>query len=261
MKFHHTILLALTLSFQSLSTTFAQDALTVSVNHLIVYLNGTISPGSITVTANNLTAGDDVYVELLTSCYAGKNRHLTPGSNSYTTPPAYHSGCIGQYCFRATYNGGTFGDPSDDCVIEFCETIQYCEERISPENPYSTYIYCYGFVSGNIKDDPGDPSLKSQPFEDDLQMATANMSLHSIRLVPNPFDEELTIELKAARPGELEAVLLNTLGQQVMRQKLNMHTGFNEFKLTTGDALPTGSYVLILKDRSGILRVVRLIRH
>ncbi len=89
---------------------------------------------------------------------------------------------------------------------------------------------------------PGEPSSNSEK---------ANAVFWNLEAMPNPLFEQLTVSFELAKKEEVTVSLINTFGQTVLEFAPTwLEAGNNSLKMTELGKLPTGIYLLNLKNDS-----------
>lgn len=322
---------------------YAQESdVCVQVEDVFIDESGNVTPGSISVTVNNLDFGEIAFLEVTSSpCATGKTKNLTISDPIYTYSPIYQA-CVGEYCFLITHNGGTSGDPEDDCEIEVCAEVNPCVERVITDNNPDTYdyvtIYCYErvkfpeesleekdvvYLSGSLLDLEANPiegqytvytDLNYEFFqqisnkiyssiesitneiltkgtskydiakqtdiitEDDFvfkynaegkiewvwhkdfkkktknnqisQAALSDNSLVIQKIYPNPFNNEFTLEIESTQATNVQLMVYDVLGSQIVSEPQNLEKGNNVIRVITNN-LSDGMYLLEINDVNG----------
>ncbi len=82
----------------------------------------------------------------------------------------------------------------------------------------------------------------------------------AISIRPNPFSNELIIEIKAVKIEKVVIELLNVLGKAVWKQEQNLISGKNEIIARPPSQLPPGVYYLEVKDEKGNFSTQKIIK-
>jgi hypothetical protein len=81
------------------------------------------------------------------------------------------------------------------------------------------------------------------------------------KIYPNPFKDELTIEIKVEQAETYDLVLFNELGQEIHRKTVAAISGINQFTLHLNEKkLATGTYLLSILNGKEILQTEIVIR-
>ncbi|MEL6922780.1 MAG: M4 family metallopeptidase, partial [Bacteroidota bacterium] len=93
------------------------------------------------------------------------------------------------------------------------------------------------------------------PGDRELTSSTNNLLDNRVLLYPNPFTDQLTIEVERKDQQQLSLRLFNLIGQEVMHQQIN-----EDIIRLSANELPAGSYWLQITDgeRSSTHKVIRL---
>ena len=100
----------------------------------------------------------------------------------------------------------------------------------------------FNFMDANL---PGNPALCNV-----TGMASPENNPNAIHVFPNPFNEEINIELLLTEPADVQIEILDLLGQSIGETQTQYHSGgLQQLKINTGSELPAGIY--FVRVRSG----------
>ncbi|HFC00752.1 MAG TPA: T9SS type A sorting domain-containing protein, partial [Phaeodactylibacter sp.] len=194
------------------------------------------------------------------SCYSLTSFSIDPnGLWTINVLEDLFTSCAGEWCFSMTKDMGTAGE----CTIDFCVTVGICEEVRLKEGWDLTYIRCpekvapfppdyvpYGLVTTIDENESLVSKRKeiSKPFLKEEK--TKDIELKKI--YPNPFTNELSINLDAAKESKINIRLADLLGKVVFERNENVREGDNLLQLNLENTLPSGSYILTISNIEGI---------
>lgn len=80
----------------------------------------------------------------------------------------------------------------------------------------------------------------------------------SISAYPNPFNEDITIELVAGENKDLTCVMFDMMGNEILKTSLSVHKGENRFRLNTAE-IAKGVYFISMQE-SGKSTTIKLVK-
>lgn len=272
------ILLFLTTSFLCSIGAVAQDV-QVDVQNLLYDQNGNIVEfGQIQLTFNPDILPVDIIIEP-TSCTGPNGGEGDVDEIVWTFNPGTGV-CFGedatQYCFRVVTNVGT----PEECSIDFCVTILLCRLKEWKEGQYIRT--CLHNPSPN---DEHPTFSKTNPNNQNQEQITAKakeknngitettieeiewsdessvwetFTLH--KAYPNPFNNQVNIELESAQTEKATVRLLDLMGKDVHHEVIELQQGDNKWTLTPQQNLPSGTYLLHIYRHDGQLITAKLIK-
>ncbi len=116
--------------------------------------------------------------------------------------------------------------------------------------PTATTIMHTGLPLAAVPDDfNGTPRSITNPdpgaYEFSITgLAEARNTAFSVKAFPNPFSEQLNLQLTAEKPGELHLTLMDALGKTIGRTTEKLQTGTQRVEPHFGTYLPAGFYIL-----------------
>ena len=115
-----------------------------------------------------------------------------------------------------------------------------------------------GDTAGNLTGcfDLSNPLTVVRNVGDDCVSSTVSPAADRLNVFPNPFGDNLTLEVDGLRGNNTELTLLDVTGRIVLRQKLVTRNGRTELSTVN---LRAGTYLLRLANDAGV-STVRLIR-
>ena len=98
-------------------------------------------------------------------------------------------------------------------------------------------------------------------FEQSGIESVMEKGLGKLNLWPNPATETVNISFESAMEGVVEYSFTNFLGQTLLREKMNVHRGYNERQIDAS-TLPNGSYLMQVKsDKDIYSRIIVILRN
>ncbi|WP_242922380.1 T9SS type A sorting domain-containing protein [Pontibacter liquoris] len=91
------------------------------------------------------------------------------------------------------------------------------------------------------------------------KVVTFDAVADNIKVYPNPFSSEITLDIAAVQDGELLITVHNAVGKQLLQRKVHVKQGLTSEKLQLGDGLPQGVY-FITTQLDGHLAHFKLLR-
>jgi hypothetical protein len=96
-----------------------------------------------------------------------------------------------------------------------------------------------GIVRSVTNPDPG-----AYEFSINTGLRESSNSNFAVKTFPNPFKQELNLELNAAKPGDLQLTLFDALGRTVCHKTEKVAAGLQQLTQNFETALPAGLYLL-----------------
>ena len=81
-----------------------------------------------------------------------------------------------------------------------------------------------------------------------------------VRAFPQPFQEEVTLELELERANELTISFFDMTGQLLHQEEATFPSGLVQYSWTPDRTLPPGMYLAKIQSQEGI-GLVKLLRH
>lgn len=106
---------------------------------------------------------------------------------------------------------------------------------------------------------PAAPTIGADEPVAGPRVVTAATVGFEVSVYPNPFEQEITLQLATAEAGQVHVTLTDMLGRQIYSQLTAVNAGQATLQLTLNQALPQGVYVLQVRqgDATGQIRVVK----
>lgn len=150
----------------------------------------------------------------------------------------------GTYRNRYNYNNGCNAFPTDTSIIE---GIGALHGFIYPPSCFEFYFFLKAFHQNNTLY-YGDSTAQCYDFTTGIAEAVDKLN---ISIFPNPTKDELTITFFQFQTGELE--IYNSVGEKICTQHItasnklqtsNWHEGIYFIRITTGEKIVTGKFVV-----------------
>lgn len=92
-----------------------------------------------------------------------------------------------------------------------------------------------------------------QPLENEITSVDLDMADWNIKAFPNPFNENVNIEISSDKSSEFGITITNLIGQNLGQEYLaNHYPGKNVYQLNTS-SLATGMYIVTVSSKDGKL--------
>jgi hypothetical protein len=115
-----------------------------------------------------------------------------------------------------------------------------------------TFVVYYDYTDGNGCS--GSDSL-SITVETCVGITSFTKMVGSIKIYPNPFTNNIHIELNALENSKMKIKLLDVVGKEVYSENINTHKGRNSFALENQQSLPGGIYYLRFEEKGKIFSI------
>lgn len=89
-----------------------------------------------------------------------------------------------------------------------------------------------------------------QPFQSEVSISDIQLNPHELRLYPNPTDDILYLEANLPGPGDLNVVLYDISGRELLRKNWHLVTGKEKNSLSL-QAFASGNYLLKAQVKQG----------
>ena len=81
-----------------------------------------------------------------------------------------------------------------------------------------------------------------------VRVLTFSEDWGNVQVMPNPFEDHLTVRVEAPEADLIEVALFNSLGQRVLKRSFDVKAGMNEMTLDWDTELPRGSYLITIQN-------------
>lgn len=186
------------------------------------------------------------------SCVALEDPITLTGSNPSRTflvgcnePLNIPDQCHGEYCFLAE---------RALCSFEFCVTVHYCY------NKDKKTTFCTKSSSGSepLPASIEDPSIEFQISSLDVakereldKVENINHKLRILNAFPNPFSDELNLEIESESVSEVVIVVYDMLGKQIVNSSHSVGIGKSNIVINFPNKIANGIYSLIVYTKNG----------
>jgi hypothetical protein len=127
-----------------------------------------------------------------------------------------------------------------------------------PKGTYKVYVYGYnGAYNSNLcyslranTSSVAFREIETTESSDALTVENRNNGIAIVNAYPNPTQGKLNVSLMSDTEGEVNVALFDLTGRKIIEQNWFAFAGNNAIELSL-DALPVGSYVLMVKDAKG----------
>jgi Secretion system C-terminal sorting domain len=211
--------------FNSIENLLAQGFSNIKLMQTPI-LDGGDRPGDVYIFYENISENDIVFIE-----WTGPNGFSRIGRSTLTSILS-----PGEYCARVVAN--------DLCTANACIYVPMCSTLHLPNG--ATILTCPSIST------PGDNTVFAFTGQNG-ETTTATSGISISKIYPNPFSNQITVEIWSSKDQNVNLNLISSLGNSVFTQNTTLFQGLNslEINLSTGSSLSNGIYYLHLIDSDG----------
>ena len=140
---------------------------------------------------------------------------------------------------------------ADTLVFENTADTTYYLENLWYSSDYFWKVRaCYDYYKGPWSEEWNFITEEKTGLNDPAENSSG---IKIINISPNPAQGHVNIELSSSRDEKAELKLVNSLGQKVYSQEINISEGSSSISIKLPGSLPNGAYILIINTGSGQL--------